>query len=124
MTLFLFIALAFILLGLFFSLGFDDVGPLVICGCIGLFILTSASFGFPHRVERHTVDFEVEQTTFEVFVNTKYGRFSSDKKVDFDNWTKEKTGVVIVRYNWWGKVLDKSFDVCEFDEVEEIKNYE
>lgn len=48
-----------------------------------------------------------------VYVITDITResFSTDKKVDYDNWTKEYPGQIWKSYNFFGKMISKEFHV-------------
>ena len=63
-------------------------------------------------VKQYPVEYTTESITSKIFVHTKYGEFESDKKVDFDNWTKNLPGYIIQNCNAWGQV-EKSYFTTE-----------
>ena len=63
-------------------------------------------------IKQYPVEYTTEAITSKIFVHTKYGEFESDKKVDFDNWTKNLPGYIIQKCNAWGNV-EKSYFTTE-----------
>jgi len=60
-------------------------------------------------IKQWPVEYNTESVTSKIFVHTKYGDFESDKKIDFDNWSKNLPGYIIQNCNAFGGINNSYF---------------
>lgn len=91
----------------------------MVLGFLGTFVCGLGSFVAPVSSEEVSVTYVADITSREVIVyakesNGKEHTFRSEKRIDFENFTKSLPGLVIKSYNSWGfEVGNYNFKVKE-----------
>ena len=103
----------FVLGLLIYGIWYDD-DDYIACSFIGIIpialTMLISCVGY-WQTKEYPVEYTTESITSKIFIHTKYGEYESDKKVDFDNWTKNYHGIIVQECNGWGYVLRDKFTV-------------
>ena len=60
-------------------------------------------------IKQWPVEYTTESITSKIFVHTKYGEFESDKKIDYDNWSRNLPGYIIQECTAFGDIKYSHF---------------
>jgi len=106
------ILLFIVVLGVMYHNMVDDDNAVAIFsfmfGSVGLFVSLLVA-GNNWNIKQWPVEYNTESVTSKIFVHTKYGDFESDKKIDFDNWSKNLPGYIIQNCNAFGGINNSYF---------------
>ena len=78
-------------------------------GIFLIIVLSMIAVTNNYIIKQWPVEYTTESITSKIFVHTKYGEFESDKKIDYDNWSKNLPGYIIQNCNAFGKVNNSYF---------------